>query len=88
VRDAAKAMKMKGLAGRHERLRIKESKIKLASGKKSKTAPDPTLLMWTHAIGRTSYSEMFLTAGADTSLQDELGYTCQSYAELNHRVSG
>jgi hypothetical protein len=87
ARDAAKAMKMRGLKERLEKVLVHETKIQTASRKKSKPAPDPTLLMWSNAIGRTSYSAILLAAGADTSLKDELGYTCHSYAVLNHRTA-
>ena len=46
---------------------------------------DPTLLMWTHAIGRTDFSALLLSHGADLSLRDDLGYTCHDYAALNKK---
>jgi hypothetical protein len=48
-------------------------------------AADPTLLMWTHALGRTDFSALLLSHGADLSLRDGLGYTCHDYATLNQK---
>ncbi len=46
---------------------------------------DPSLLMWTHALGRTDFSALLLSHGADLSLRDGLGYTCHDYATLNKK---
>jgi hypothetical protein len=49
---------------------------------------DPTFLMWTHALGRTDFSALLMSHGADPSLRDSLGYTCHDYAAMNHKPEG
>lgn len=41
--------------------------------------------MWTSVLGRTEFSALLLSHGADLSLRDELGYTCRAYAALNKK---
>jgi Ankyrin repeat len=82
--DLASKMGLTEIEQRLQGLRASDDKDQQAATAAGPEA-DPTILMWTHALGRTEFSALLLSHGADLSLRDGLGYTCHDYATLNKK---
>jgi hypothetical protein len=88
ARDMARRQGLGDLAVHLDERLSRDARIETVRPRRHRARTSPTLLMWTHALGRTPFSKLLLSRTADESLRDELGYTCYDYAKLNHKDSG